>query len=288
VRYVSAGYLEALGVSLLRGRTFEQEESLEPRQVVVVSRSLAERAWPGEDPLGRRIRPGTIEQDREWLTVVGVVGDVEETHDVEDTWYLPYPLAAPSDIYLVVQAEGGLAPAHRAAITDALRAIDPEQPVDWVRSLAALHAATYENHATGSVLMATFAGFGLLVAALAIYGVVAAHLARRRRELAVRMALGASPAHLAWLVLRRGVALTLVGLAVGGLAALALVQLLVRTLARVRADVPVDTQLVETAGTELYLVCLAAMLVVAAVAAAASFLPALAAARIEPARALLG
>jgi hypothetical protein len=286
LRYVTDGYLETLDLPVLRGRTFTHEEATESRAVVVVSKSFAKRAWPNVDPIGRRVRQGTTAQEREWLDVIGVVGNIEETHDVEDTWYLPYPLAAPSEIYLVVHAEGAGTGLGRGAVRAAIREIDPQQPLDWVRGLHELHVGSYGHHRTGSVLMTFFAVFGLLVAGLGIYGVVAANLARRRRELAVRLALGATPGHVVWLVLRRGLALMLAGLLVGGVAALGLVRVLVRVLSSVRADVPLDFQIIQRLGGDDYVVCAVAALVVAAIAFGASLVPAARASRIEPARLL--
>ena len=226
-RVATGGAFHALGIPVLRGRVFDERDRADSTHVAVVNRALAERAWPGESPLGKRINSGGMERDfgpDDWATVVGVVGDVRDrslARPPEPTVYmnaLQRPARTATGT-LVVRSGGApeaVAGAARAAVlrvdTDVPTAVASMQRVIW-RSVA-------ERRFSASLLGA-FAFLALVLSAVGIYGVVAYTVGRRRRELGIRLALGASPADV-----RRGVVIdslvpVAAGLAVGTAGAVA-------------------------------------------------------------------
>jgi len=276
-RLITPGLLETMGIPLLRGRAFGADDRASTQPVVIVSDLLARHAWPSQDAIGKRIR---IARDgAPWLTVVGVAGNVDDAHDPgvpRETWYVPYAqaagTAAAEHVYVMTRAAGGDALALVSPVGHAIVAVD--------RTLAPYGAVAMDRYRdesigrerTSATLMTGLGGFGLLLAALGVYGVMAFSVSQRTAEIGIRMALGAGTRDILPLVLGRALWLVAGGVVVGGLGALALSQVLAGLLTEVgRAD------LVTFAG--------AAALVVAA-AALACLVPALVAARLDPVAAL--
>jgi putative ABC transport system permease protein len=226
-RRAGAGYFRTLRMPLLAGRSFDDGDALGSPRVAVVSRSFAERFWPGEDPVGRRIRRNTAT-----LTVIGVVGDVSDVgfgQPPEATLYVSHAQESPAGVpvSLVVRAAGdplALVPAIRAAIFS----LDPALPIDKVTTLEAFLSASLGPERFRSTLLLVFGGLGLLLAAVGIYGVTARSVHERTREVGVRLALGADPVRIWCLVVRRAMAAVVLGLLCGSAAALAAGTLLVR------------------------------------------------------------
>jgi putative ABC transport system permease protein len=271
-RLASPGYLETLGVTLVRGRLLGEQDRAGAMPVAVISEELARQGWRGEDPIGRqvkRVRPG---QDFPWLTVVGVVKDVKEDRFNfridRPVWYLPY--AQQENTYaldLVVRGNGD--PSRLAApIRRAVLAVDPEQPVSDVATMDALLAAMLGTERFSAVLMGALAVMGLVLAMIGLYGVMAYSVRRQTGEIGLRVALGACPGAIFKLVLGRGARLIAAGLLIGVGCAAALARLLAGTLYGVEPSDPVTF-----AATALF---------VAMVAAAACYLPARRAMRIDP------
>jgi predicted permease len=227
-RVASAGYFEALDIPLLGGRLFDEADAPGRPHVAVISRSLAERQWPGRDPLGRFIQFGNMDGDLTGLRIVGVVGDVREL-SVES---LPRPTiyvnarqrpAATSSFSVVARGPGtrhgtsGLAEPVRRI----MREVAPDSPYELTTVDAGL-ARTVGSRRFNLWLISAFAAAALGLAMLGVYGLVAFAVSQRSREMGIRVALGAEPASLVRLVLKHAAWLTLVGSAVGlGLALLA-------------------------------------------------------------------
>jgi len=279
-RLVSPGYLETLGVTLENGRLPDERDVHGSPLVAVVSRELARQAWPGEDPVGKRIRRMRSGQAGPWMEVVGVVKDVREDRfgfrSVRPVWYLPYaqqtlPLPVSLPLILVVRAAGEAA-SVAAAVREAIRAVDPAQVVGGVAPMTEHLSDVLLAERFGAALMGTLGGLGLTLSALGLYGVMAYSVSQRRREIGLRMALGARPRDVLRLVLGEGSRLLGLGLAFGLLGALALGRALASTLHEVG-----------TADPSTFVVVALAL---GSAALVACWLPARRAARVDPMTAL--
>ena len=219
---VGAGFFRTLEVPVLRGRDFTAADLRSPVPLAIVSKSLADRTWPGADPIGRRIRirRDSVPEPDVWRTVVGVVGDVRY-RDLEQstaTIYMPYTQADDIATYLVIRTtSAGMS--LRAPLLAALRAINPNVWLLGVTPLPDVYAAPLARPRLDASLLLSFAGIALLLAAAGIYGLAAAYVRQRRRELGLRLALGATPGRLARFVSAEGVVLAAIGIACGSLAA---------------------------------------------------------------------
>jgi putative ABC transport system permease protein len=271
-RAVTPGYFDAAGVPLLRGRDFTRADRHGEGEVVIVSRSLAERLWPGREAVGQRVFWGGTEGDPK--TVIGVAGDVRDfTLDAAPMpmMFLPIGQIAWPSLTLVVRTRGEIA-GIESAVRKAVWEVDAALPVPEVLPMAQRRAADLAERRLDAVLLGAFAVAALLLAIVGVYGVLAYALAQRRREIAVRMALGAAPAAVTGMLLRRGLQLTAAGVGIGLLAAAALTQLLEGLLFETRATDPVAFTVAPG--------------ILAAVALLATLLPALRAARTDPMLAL--
>lgn len=275
---VSPGYFATMGVRLLRGRDFAESDDADAPGVAIVSESVARRVWPGGEAVGRRISMADKPGPGDWLTVVGVVADVVQDRSMlkHSTIYLPYLQSDWTFLlghmtYVVRAAPGaGVARAMRAALRD----VDRTVPAQHLQTMddALLEVAAEPLFQTR--LLGVFSALALVLAAIGTYGVLAYDVAERTREIAVRMALGATPGGVIGLVLRRTGVLALLGAAVGLAGSLALSGVLTGSLYDVE---PTDT-------ATLFAV-VAAMLGVALVAGIA---PALRAARVPLLTSLAG
>jgi predicted permease len=270
---VSGDYFRAMGIKLLAGRVFDGRDRADGAPVVVVSRELARRYFPGESPLGRRIRTGfdftpTIRE------IVGVVDDVRQLSldagaapaaYVPET-QMPYPFLS-----LVVRTTGDPL-AALPAVRRELAAIDPTLALDHVRPLGVVLATSLARQRFSLVLIGGFAGSALALALVGLYGVIALSVGQRRREIGVRLALGAQARDVLALVLGEGARVTALGVAAGLAAAIALTRLI--------------RSLLYGAGAADALVYAGAAAVVAAVALVATLVPASRAAGVDPTVAL--
>ncbi|MEZ5333162.1 MAG: ABC transporter permease [Thermoanaerobaculia bacterium] len=214
---VSPGYLEVMGIQVLRGRGIEPTDRESTPPVALVSRSLAEQIWPGEDPIGRRIQlPADPGEENPWREVVGLVEDVRQYGlDVAPTpaMYFPYTQFPMTYVSLIVAGEGGRVDAGQVA--EAAREVDPDQALfDLATGDVLLRRAT-ERHRLPSLVLTVLAGIVLGMAAIGLFGVVALGVAERRREIGVRFALGATAGDVGRAVLGDVSALVALGLAVG-------------------------------------------------------------------------
>jgi putative ABC transport system permease protein len=276
-RVVTPGYLQTLGVRLVKGRLLDEHDRDGSLPVVVVTEQLAREAWPDEHPIGKRIRRGRPGDTAfAWMTVVGVVGDVKEDRfnfRIDRAgWYIPYrqqPAAATLNLLARIAGDpASIAPALRAA----LRSVDAQQPISAVMTMNDQLGDLLITERFSAVLMTVLALLGLLLAACGLYGVVAYSTTERTGELGLRMALGARPRDVVALVMRDGVILVAAGLAAGAVLARAVGAALSSTLFGVRASDPATFAAV--AG------------LLAAVSLTACYIPARRATRIDPLTAL--
>jgi putative ABC transport system permease protein len=236
-RLVSPGYPEAIGLTLVKGRLLEPGDSEGRLPVAVVSEQLVRESWPGEEPLGKRVRRMRAGQPGPWMTVVGVVKDVKEDRFnfrvARPVWYVPFAQdpfpPANFPLNLVIRTAGNwqeLVPAVRAAI----RSVDPALPVAGIMPLQEQIADLLVGPRFGAVLLGGLSAIGLLLAALELYGVIAYTVGRRRGEIGLRMALGATSIDILRLIGAQGAALVGAGLLLGTVGAFALTRLLASTL----------------------------------------------------------
>jgi predicted permease len=279
---VSADYFKAMGIPLVRGRFFEArdnglaDEAGAPPQVAIIDQVLADRYWPGQDPIGRRIALGFEGKPEAplWREIVGVVGHVKKyglDGRVKEQYYLPAAQAPARGTFVVLRAAvdpiGLVGPAR-----EAVRGIDPDLPLFQVRTMDEVVDRTLVTRRFAMSLLALFAGVALVLATVGLYGVIAYSVGQRTREIGVRMALGAQPGDIAGMVVRRGMALALVGLLTGAAAALAVTRSIASLLFNVAPGDPVTFAVIAV--------------LLAAIAGVAALIPALRAARVAPMAAL--
>jgi putative ABC transport system permease protein len=225
-RSVSPGYFEALDLPILAGRGLLPTDDETSRPVAVVSRSLAERHWPGRDPLGRRFRAG---DDQRWMTVVGVSGDVIHhwfSRRNHPTFYRPHAQDPRADLAIALRVAGGDPEALGPAARRAVAAVDPYQPVYDVRSMRRAIALSTIGLQYVAAIMAVFGGLALVLAVSGVYGVMSYRVSLRTQEIGVRVALGASSGAVLGLTMAQAARLTALGLVAGSAAGLALAHLL--------------------------------------------------------------
>lgn len=219
IRQVSAGYFKALGIPLLRGRLIEPADTLGRENVVVIDRYLAERYWPGQDPIGKHVsRGGGATQGNGKWTIVGVVGTIKhwelDQEVKKETLYFPYQQTPNAGFTVVVKTATEPA-ALIAAIRDAVRAVDPDQPIFDIKTMEARLDESLQRRRAPMLLLTIFAGVALVLASLGIYGVLAFSVAQRTSEFGIRMALGADRRSILQLIVGQGVRLVGLGLVLG-------------------------------------------------------------------------
>jgi predicted permease len=222
---VHPGYFDTLGVGLVRGRAFAAADRDGALPVAIVSEDVAARTWPGENPIGRRLKMGTAATNSDWLTVVGVARATRyrELATQRPVLYVPAEQLIVAAQSIAVRSSAPLADTA-AAIRAAVRAVDPAVGVTEVVPLEDLRQAPMARPRFTASLIGTFAVAALLLSTVGVFSVTAAAVHQRRHELRVRMALGATPGHLQRLVLGEGLRLALVGVAVGTVGAIAAAQ----------------------------------------------------------------
>ena len=275
VESVSSGYFETLGYALIRGRTFTEQDHADAPLVVVINETLAKVGWPGEDPIGRRIRPGGEQSTAPWSTVIGIVRDVRRGEDIRAAirpeLYYTTLQRTPRTQKLLVRTAGDPS-AMLPAIRRAVREINPQVTLFRAGTLGAEFDQTLTSSRFRAVLLAGFALIALLLASIGIYGVTAHSVSQRTHEVGIRMALGARAGDVIGMMIRQHLRPALIGLVVGVVAAIAVS----RTLKTLVYGIPVTDPLT--------FVLMALTLLV--VAAAACWIPSRRATRVDPVIAL--
>jgi putative ABC transport system permease protein len=238
VRIITPGYFSAMGIPLVKGRTFDDRDAADSR-VLIINETMARKFFPGQDPIGQRLivnwEPKVADE------IVGVVGDVKETALAEEAnpaIYWPHPREPYQFMNFVLRA--AIDPAHlSAAATKEIHVLDPDQPVSDIRSLDQVVAKSIARPRFNALLLAIFAGVALVLASVGIYGVMNYSATQRTQEIGIRMALGAKPTDILRLVVGHGMKLTLAGIVIGVIASLALTRVMANLLFGVTAtDVP--------------------------------------------------
>ena len=273
VRQATPNYFRTMGIPILSGRDFSLADTSSEKAVAVISQSMADLFWPGENPIGRRFRisfsPETVRE------VVGVVGDIKarglDVLEPVTMLYLPVRQDQQFPLALVVRGDAGvtrLAP----AIANVMAQIDPQLPIRDIRTMEEIVATTLSQHRFSMWLFTALAGLAFLLAAVGIYSVLAYSVRSRVREIGVRIALGASPSDVLRLVVIEGMKPTILGMVLGALGAYALGGVLSKLIYGVKASDPLTF-----GGVALLL---------GAVALVACSVPAYRATRVQPVEAL--
>ena len=228
-RIITPGYFATLGIPLIGGRNFTDRDAEGTPDVVILNAAAVRRYWPNENPLGRRI---TFFSNDRWLEIVGIVGDVKHAgldQDTDPEAYLSYRQThfafMGQRLNLIIRTHApvaAIAPMLRTVVTE----IDRNQPIGAVSAMEDVIAESVAPRRLNLWLVAGFAGVALLLTASGLYGVMSYLVAQRTREIGVRMALGATPSSVLKLVLRQAGAMTLTGIAIGVIGALALTRFL--------------------------------------------------------------
>ncbi|HSC28486.1 MAG TPA: ABC transporter permease [Vicinamibacterales bacterium] len=277
-QFVMTDYFETMRIPILEGRSFQRSDATSPGMVAVVNETLVSTFWKGLNPIGQRLRP-CCGDEVPWFTVVGVARDVKQGgvdrktgtefyFFVDQTANLPPPFGnAPGTMNVVLRTT--LPPASlRQAIEGAVGEADPSVPIVRLRDMDGVFEESIRRPRLLAQLLGGFAGLALLLAAIGTYGVLSYSVAERRREIGIRMALGANQGSVLAQVMRQGLVLTAIGITVGIAGALAFNRLIASLLFGVRAtDVPTMAGVVAT---------------ITLVAAAACWLPAWRASRVDP------
>jgi putative ABC transport system permease protein len=264
---IDPNYLHTVGLPLLSGRNFTLQDGPDAQPVVLVNRTMAEKLWPGEDPLGKRLE---FPEAKMSATVVGVVGDAKQ-YDIGETQrpqvYTAY--AQNPHIFGTLVLRANVEPLSLSKqVREAVWSVDPDQPVWKVRTVEYLLGVNVSDRRFLLYLMACFAGLALLLTALGIYGVVSYTVAQRTHEIGIRVALGAQGRDVLRLVLRHGMGLALLGVGLGLAAAYGVMRYLASLLYGVSATDPPTYA--------------AVALLLAGVALVACLVPALRATRVDP------
>lgn len=272
------GYFSTLGIPLRRGREFTAHDNAPGAPpVMMVNENLARQLWPGypdhENPIGRHVKEG-YDKAIGWMEVVGIAADIHEgglANNAVPEFYIPCTVHPPQTAYLVVRTTGDPM-GYANAVRNQVLAVDRGQPISDVRTMEEVLDATLGQRRLTMWLLGAFAGVALLLAVIGIYGAIAYSAAQRTQEVGIRMALGAQRGDILRLVVGQGLVLTLVGVALGVLGALALTRVMKGMLFGVTATDPATF--------------VGVALLFMAVGLIASYIPARRAARIDPMMAL--
>jgi len=273
-RIVTPGYFQAMGISLVRGRLFDERDSNTAPPVAIIDESLAQTFWPNQDPIGKRVHPGGHGNKVPWETVVGVVRHVrnrtlEARSRVEVYW--PEDQKPNGAMTLTILTFGNpmnLAPTIQREVS----ASDPDLPVYRVSTMGEVMGESVARRRLALILLGIFAGLALMLATVGIYGVTSYVVAQRQQEIGLRMALGAGRGDVLRLMMGQGMSTILIGLGIGLAAALLLTRLMRGLLFAVRPADPLT-------------LCAAALLLMA-VASVAILIPARRATKVNPVVAL--
>jgi len=231
-REVSSDYLKTMNIPLRRGRYINESDSIDSMPVAVINETMARQYWPNVEALGKRFKIGDPDSQVPWMTIVGIVADHPQMGldvPVRAEMYLPYrqvsnhPWFAPRDMAIRTTVDPR---SIVSAVRSEVFAVDPTQPISSVDTMSELLEKETVNRRIGMVLLTAFAGLALLLASLGIYGVLSYFVAQQTAEIGLRLALGAKTRDIFGLVMKKGMGLVLLGIAIGLVASLALMRLI--------------------------------------------------------------
>jgi putative ABC transport system permease protein len=227
---VTPDYFKVMQIGLVGGRTFSDADNETSHLVMLVSKTAAERWWPGQNAIGKRMRlPGfTHEMGKQWRAVVGVVEDVKQAKlDAPRTMqiYVPHSQSRTGPMVLAVRTDQD-ALHYASSVRQQVSALDRDLAVSNIASMEEVLSDSVAAHRFSTVLLGLFAALGLLLAAVGVYGILSYSVAQRTREIGIRMALGAARTDVLSLVAGQGLRLALIGIAVGMVAAFTLTRLM--------------------------------------------------------------
>jgi putative ABC transport system permease protein len=272
-RVTSPHYFQTMGIQLMQGRVFNEQDKVDSPAVAVINETMARRFWPGEDPVGKRITPGSLTSPDpdDWLTIVGVAKDVRQFELVAD----PKP-----QMYISYAQAGFFAPRHlvvstaveplslAASVRRTIWEIDKDQPVSNIRTMEDVLSDSIARQRFSMLLLGIFAAVALVLAAVGIYGVMSYSVAQRTREIGIRMALGARRGDVLMLTVGGGLKLVLIGVVIGLVAAFVLTRVMSSLLFGVSATDPTTFVIIS--------------LILVSVAVLASYIPARRATKVDP------
>ncbi len=272
-RVVSPHYFQTMGIRLMQGREFNEQDGNDSPRVIVINETMARRFWPDEDPTGKRITPGPVDSRNpaDWLTIVGVVNDVRQFElnaEPKPQMYITHIQAgffAPRHLVVSTNTEPrSLAATVRSAVWE----IDKDQPVSNISTMEETLSESIARQRFSTLLLSIFAVVALVLAAVGIYGVMSYSVAQRTSEIGLRMALGAQTRDVLKLVMGQGMRLAIVGVMIGLIATFGLTRLIESLLFGVSATDP--------------LTFIALSLLLTTVALLACWIPARRAAKVDP------
>lgn len=269
---VSDTYFDAMRIPLVKGRFFTESDSLDRPRVAIINETMANRYFPGEEPIGKRMH--ITNGPTAFREIVGVVGDVKQ-YGLNTTtpaqMYEPYLQSPRSSMHLVVRAAGEPSGLY-SAVRDQVRSLDAEQPIANLQTLDHIVAMSIAPERFSMLLLTIFAGLAFILAAVGIYGLMSYQVGRRTHEIGLRVALGASGADVLKLVVGQGMRLALIGVTLGVIGALALTHLMSTLLFEVNPQDPLVFAVVSMLFTGIALL--------------ACYIPARRATRVDPMEAL--
>jgi predicted permease len=270
-RAVGPGYFSTMGIPMIRGRDFTDQDKLDSKSVVVISEKTAHHYWPGRDPIGKRLKPGATTSNAPWREVIGVVKDVRQNDFIAQPkmqMYFTYrqlkDLAANALVVRTSVEPMSLA----SSIRNAIWAVDKDQPVANIDTMDHIVSEAIARQRFSMLLLGIFAGLALVLAAVGIYGVMSYSVAQRTHEIGIRMALGARRADVLQMTVKQGLKLVGAGMMLGLVAAFLLTRVLASLLYGISATDPITF--------------VGISLVLLAVAILASYIPALRATKVDP------
>jgi putative ABC transport system permease protein len=273
-RVISSDYFQTMGIPFRQGRPFNDHDNADAPGVAIINETAARRYWPGEDPIGRRIKRGRPESQNPWLTIVGIIGSISHTSlqvEAQPEFYVPF-LQNPDGVLTLVAR----AAADPQTITKSVRgevlALDRDLPASNIKFMSELISNSVAQPRMYAVLLIIFATVALILASVGIYGLLSYSVSQRKQEFGIRLALGATPGNIRKLVLVQALRLVIVGLIIGLVVGFASTRVMASLLFGVSATDPLIFILIS-----LLLFCVALL---------ASYFPARSATRVDPLTAL--
>jgi putative ABC transport system permease protein len=270
-RAIGPGYFNTMGIQLLRGRDFTEQDTTETGYAVIVSEKMAKHFWPGQDPIGKRLKNGSTTSDSPWREVIGVVKDVRQNDFVAEPklqMYMSYrqlKFLAPNALVVRTSVD----PMSLAMpLRNAVWAVDKDQPVSNIRPMDEIVSAAVARQRFSTMLLGIFAALALVLAAVGIYGVMSYSVAQRTREIGIRMALGAQRSDVLRMTMGQGLKLVSMGVGLGLIAAFVVTRVMASLLFGVSVTDPITFITIS--------------LILMGVALVASYIPALRATKVDP------